>query len=101
MFEAGRRSFVAFSSNSTRPESSEATLMPTIAGSSSDFFRIAEILVCSSESDFAGFDTLVWDSPTAADGETLGLGTGLDVGEGLGLGTGFRTEGGVGVGVAL
>ena len=75
--------------------------MPTIAGSSSGFFRIAEILVCSSESDFAGLDTLVWDSPTAADGETLGLGTGLDVGEGLGLGTGFRTEGGVGVGVAL
>jgi hypothetical protein len=98
MFEAGRRSFAEFSSNSTRPESSETTLMPTMAGSSSGFRRIAEILVCSSESDFAALDILVCDSPTVAEGETLGLATGLAVGEGVGLGVGFRA--GVGVGVA-
>jgi hypothetical protein len=72
--------------------------MPTIAGSSSGFRRIAEILVCSSESDFAGLDIFVCGSPTFTEGETLGVATGLDVGEGVGLGVGFRA--GVGVGVA-
>jgi len=75
--------------------------MPTIAGSSSGFRRIAEILVCSSESDFGALDILVSDSPTVVEGETLGAATGLDVGEGVGLGVGFRADFGVGVGVAL
>jgi hypothetical protein len=73
--------------------------MPTIAGSSSGFRRIAEILDCSSESDLAALDIFVCDSPTVAEGETLGVATGLAVGEGVGLGVGFRA--GVGVGVAL
>jgi len=75
--------------------------MPTIAGSSSGFRRIAEILVCSSESDLAALDIFVCDSPTVAEGEAPGVATGLVVGEGVGLGVGFRAEFGVGVGVAL
>jgi hypothetical protein len=101
MFEAGRRSFVAFCSNRMRPESREATLIPTSAGSSSGFRRIVEILVCSSESDFAGLDIFACDSPTVAEGETRGVATGLDMGEGVGLGIGLRGEFGVGVGAAL
>jgi len=63
--------------------------MATSAGSSSGFRRIAEILVCSSESDFAGLDIFVCDSPTVAEEETRGVATGLDVGEGVGPGIGF------------
>src|SRR5215211_3881738 len=48
MFDAGRSSFAAFSSNTMRPLSSETTLTPTIAEASSGFATISEIRVCNS-----------------------------------------------------
>jgi hypothetical protein len=102
MFEAGRRSFAALSSNNTRPVSSEATLMPTIAGSSSVFLKILEILFCSSESVLVVVAAL--EDPTAVvEGETCGTSAGLDssASGGEGFGPGVEVGKGVGVGVTL
>ena len=71
MFDAGRKSFAAFSSNSTRPLSSETTFIPTIAEANSGFARISKIHAFSSESVFAGVVVV------PGVGEGAGLGDGL------------------------
>jgi hypothetical protein len=52
MFEAGRKSFAAFSSNKTRPLSSETTLIPTISDDNSGFASTSEIFARNSGSVF-------------------------------------------------
>src|SRR5262245_56859750 len=84
MFEAGRRSLAAFSSNKTRPVSSETTLMPTIADDSSSLLRISVMRICSSARVFVGFEVLdpgvtetgVDEVEGATTGDCVGVGDG-------------------------
>src|SRR4029453_19488540 len=101
MFEAGRRSFAAFSSNKTLPVSSETTLIPIIAGASSGLRRISEIRLWSSPRVFVGFEvfgpalTGVGEAAgaTAGDCEGNATGAGGGVGEGFQVGVGdFRAR---------
>ena len=90
MFEAGRKSLFAFSSKSTRPVSSETTLMPTIAACNSGFLRIEAMRLCSSESVFVvsarnGARAGVGAGDGCADWTGVGLVAGAGVGEGVGL----------------
>src|SRR6266480_1244651 len=84
MFEAGRNSFSEFSSNRTRPVSSETTLIATIAGAKSSFSKIAAVLVWSSRTVFVGFAVFGCVATDATEGET-GFGVGLDTGTDFGV----------------
>src|SRR2546425_9440313 len=88
MFEAGRNSLFAFSSKSTRPVSSDATLIPTIADASSGLRKISAMRVCSSASVFVVLAiraAVVGVGVGATTGDELGLGAGAGVGLGEGV----------------
>jgi hypothetical protein len=76
MFEAGRRSLFAFSSNRTWPVSSEETLIPTIAEDKSGLASMSEMRDRNSARLFEGsdFSEGVGDGFGEADGEGLGCG---------------------------
>ena len=93
MFEAGRRSFAAFSSYKTLPVSSETTLIPIIAGASSGLRRMSVIRLCNSATVLVGFEVLVAD-PTGV-GDTAGGTVGDCAGDATGLGSGVAEEVGV------
>ena len=84
MLEAGRRSLCSFSSNNTFPVSSEATLIPIIAGASCGLRSTSVIRACKSATDAVDDEVL---APAGA-GVGLGEATGLGVGIGVGLGAG-------------
>ena len=86
MFEAGRKSLCAFSSNNTRPLSSDTTLMPTIAAASSGRRKMSEMLICKAGSVFVVVATF-------GPGVGVGDGAGDAAGVGVGVGTtaGFGT----------
>ena len=86
MFEAGLRSFAAFSSNKTRPVSSETTLTPTIAGESSGLRSMSVIRLWSSASVFVGFE--VFGPELTGVAEAAGATTGDCEGAGVGDGDG-------------
>ena len=90
MFDAGRKSLCEFSSKRTRPESSDTTLIPTIAGASSGRRKTSEMLVCK-----ACNVRVVVATRGAGVGDAVGTGSGVGVGLGLG------TIAGVGVGVGI
>src|SRR4030095_2758765 len=102
MFEAGLKSLAEFSSNRTRPVSSETTLMPTIAGDNSGLRRISVIRVCSSAKVFVEFAVFAFDSTAAGAGEETGAAAGDGEGEGDGeaVGTVVRSRCAVTVNVA-
>src|ERR1043166_8314383 len=77
MFEAGRRSLLAFSSNRIWPVSSEVTLIPTIADDKSGLARMAEMRERNSARLFVGSDF------NEGVGDRCGLATGLGLGEGV------------------
>src|SRR6266496_2024728 len=88
MLEAGRNNFAAFSSNRTRPVSSDVTLIPTIADASSGFLKTSEILVLSSPSDFVVLAVFGWGTTTGAGGAGSGVPSGVGCGAAAGVGVG-------------
>src|SRR5215470_1354224 len=75
MFEAGRRSLFAFSSNRTRPVSSEETLIPTIAADKSGLASMSEMRERNSARLFVG------SAFNEGAGNDCGLATGVGLGD--------------------
>src|SRR6266705_6628769 len=86
MFEAGRSSLFAFSSKSTRPVSSDAILIPTIADARSGLRKISAMRVCSSASVFV---VLAIRAAVVGVGVGVGVPTGDELGLGIGAGVGL------------
>src|ERR1041385_4248835 len=80
MFEAGRRSLFAFSSNRTCPVSSEETLIPTIAEDKSGLASMSEMRDRNSARLFVG------STFNEGAGDDCGLGMGVGVGEAVACG---------------
>src|ERR1043166_7975253 len=75
MFEAGRRSLFAFSSNRTCPGASEETLIPTIAEDKSGLASMSEMRDRNSARHFVG------STFNEGAGENCGLAAGVGLGE--------------------
>src|SRR5688500_3500116 len=73
MFEAGRSSFVAFSSKRVCPVSSDTTFKPTMAEANSGFASTSEIFDCNSGSVRAA---ATFNGVGEGDGEGLGWAAG-------------------------
>src|SRR5437773_8384437 len=99
MFDAGRRSLCAFSSKITRPVSSDATLIPTVAGANSGSRNTAAMRACNSNNVFVGEATFGWPLGAVSEGVACGIGVLIEVGSELGPAKGVAV--GVGVGEAV